>query len=125
MRTTALLAALTIGVAPIALAANAQTSPERPVIPAEAEATLADCQVWLDQLGELVDVADAPMSEEVRAEAEENHDRVAQLCDDGNYHEAIVLASETIDRIEGDADGDASGLDTADDDEDDDEAAAD
>jgi len=103
MRTTALLAALSIGVAPIALAADTQPSPARPAIPAEAEATLADCQVWLDQLGEVVDVADPPISEEARAEAEADHDRVAQLCDDGNYHAGISLAAESIERLEEDA----------------------
>jgi hypothetical protein len=131
MRRTALLAALSLGLAPIALAADTHPSPERPVIPAEAEATLADCQVWLDLLGELVDVADPPISEEVRAEAEEDRDRVAQLCDEGNYHEGISLAAETLERIEEDADvtqpGDVTepDLDAADDDEADDEDAAD
>jgi hypothetical protein len=125
MRTTAFLAALSIGVAPIALAADTHTSPERPMIPAEAEATLADCQAWLDQLGELVELADPPISEEVRAKAEEDRDRVAQFCEEGNYHAGISLAAETIERIEEDADVTQPDLDAPDDEEADDEDAAD
>jgi hypothetical protein len=106
MRRTAFLAALSIGFVPIAFSTGAETTPERPAIPAEAEATLADCQVWLDQLSELVDVADPDADEETMEQAGEDRDRVAEYCDEGRYYEGISLAAEAIEKIEDDANDD-------------------
>jgi hypothetical protein len=73
---------------------------ERLDIPTAADATLADCQVWLDQLSELIDVAEPPVPDDVLAEADDQREEVRQACDDGRYHEGIVTAAETIDMIE-------------------------
>jgi hypothetical protein len=95
-----------------------------PDIPAEGEATLADCRIWVSTLGEMIERGDG--DEQALADAEDVQNEAMQACDDGNYHEGIVMAAEAIERI--DADGDAADAledddheaDAADDDEEDD-----
>jgi hypothetical protein len=75
-----------------------------PPIPAEEEATLADCRIWVSTLGEMVERGEG--DEEALAEAEDVQEEAMQACDDGNYYDGIVMAAEAIERI--DADGDAA-----------------
>jgi hypothetical protein len=96
MKKLALTVLLSFGLASSALVTHGQEAD----IPAEGEATLADCQVWLDQLSTLVDEAEPPLSEDVLSEAGERRDAVAQACDDGEFHQGIVMAAETIEMIE-------------------------
>ena len=118
MKTTALATILSLGLASAAMAgshdhdaepdsaehpavdASAETQ-VRPVTPTAEHATLADCQVWVDHLGEIIEAAD-----DVPAEAEEAHADAARACDDGNYHEGITTAAEAVDMIEAAHDGD-------------------
>jgi hypothetical protein len=75
-----------------------------PPIPAEEEATLADCRIWVSTLGEMVERGEG--DEDALAEAEDVQEEAMQACDDGNYYDGIVMAAEAIERI--DADGDAA-----------------
>lgn len=116
MRTIALAAFLSVGLAAPGLAAEHGDRLDRLDIPTAEDSTLADCQAWLDQLGELIEEADPPVTEDVLATADERHDEVAQACEDGNYHEGIQIAADAIDMIEEEADLD-NGADTAADDD--------
>jgi hypothetical protein len=98
MKQTALAAFLAAGLAVPAMGAEQVQRIERADIPTAADATLADCQVWLDQLSGLVDEAEVP--DEVLQQAREQRDQVAQACDDGRYIEGIELADATIDMLE-------------------------
>ncbi len=68
--------------------------------PEASEATLADCQVWTDQLGELLEEADQSVPEDVKEEAESSHEAAAEACDEGRYDEGIAEAKEAIEKIE-------------------------
>jgi hypothetical protein len=100
MKNLALAAFLSLGLAAPAMAQGDSERMARLDIPTAADATLADCQVWLDQVSELVDEADPPVAEDVMSEAEQRRDQVAQACEAGNYHEGIVMAAETVEMIE-------------------------
>jgi hypothetical protein len=102
MKQIALVAFLSAGLAMPAMGAQHDHAErvDRLEIPTAADATLADCQVWLDQLSELIDVAEPPVPDEVLAEADEQRDAVRQACDDGRYHEGITLAADAVDMIE-------------------------
>jgi hypothetical protein len=71
-------------------------------IPTREDATLRECQAWLDELGVTIEAAET-RGDSVE-QAEQRRDEVAQACDDGDYHRAITMAAETIELIDGEAD---------------------
>jgi hypothetical protein len=99
-----------------------------PDIPSEDEATLADCRIWVSTLGEMIERGEG--DEDALAEAEDVQDEAMRACDDGNYHDGIVMAAEAIERIDADADAadaldDDHEADAADEDNVDEDAAED
>jgi hypothetical protein len=76
-------------------------------IPTQEDATLRECQAWLDELGVTIEAAETGRIS--MEEAEQRRDEVAQACDDGDYHRAITMAAETIELIDGEADEQQAG----------------
>jgi hypothetical protein len=70
-------------------------------IPTQEDATLRECQAWLDELGVTIEAAET--GGDAVAQAEQRRDEVAQACDDGDFHRAITMAAETIEMIDGEA----------------------
>lgn len=88
-------------------AADGQRTEAGLAIPTQEDATLRECQAWLDALGVTIEAAGTGgVSVE---QAEQRRDEVARACDDGNYHEAITMAAEAIEMIDGEADGQQAG----------------
>jgi hypothetical protein len=88
-------------------AADDQRTEAGLAVPTQEDATLRECQAWLDELGVTIEAAET-RGDSVE-QAEQRRDEVAQACDDGDYHRAISMAAETIDLIDGEADEQQAG----------------
>lgn len=106
MKTVALAALLSLGLATPALAqdtsgevtpGNGSEMAERLDVPTAENATQRGCLAWLDQLGVTIENA----AEGELDDAEERRREASRACDDGDYYEGITLAAETIEMITG------------------------
>src|SRR5690625_4185312 len=101
MKRALLTTILVLGFVPAAMAQDKDVTAEYPDIPAEGEATLADCRTWVSTRGELVEKKSSEPVEGATTDVDAAQQEAMEHCDAGDYHQGIITAAKAIDEIEG------------------------